>query len=522
MMARWQDVCFLVLGLAASAALAVAQQPLIQRSAPKFQRGHWMEQIDCRVPVRPGGRLVLRAEPGSVDVRPGASALVGCVVHLSAYGPDPQTARACLERYQLKALQTSHGAYIEGSPACAGRRRSTSAAFQVTVPLHFNVDVKTEGGNVHVEKLDGALRAESAGGDIRTGSVLGPVWISTAGGTIVLGNIGGNLQARTAGGNIQAGNVNGSATMETSGGEIVAGVVNGSFAAQTAGGDIVLQAASGPVQVETAGGQIHLGECGNSVQAQTSAGNIQVAGSRGRVRAQTSGGSITVLKAMSSVQAESAAGRILAQIDANRGTFGPSRLETQVGDVDVFIPPTLPVTINAMIGHTMGRRIISDFPLSVEGAHGKFTMGRAGAAGPPNFSLPDIRVFGPERAVGSLNGGGSPLDIRTVMGNIQIRKLDAASIAKLKASQQVFWKNWAQISRQRAAAWRQMQAVQGMNEQQMIEMQKQWQDLTRQLADRAREQIERQTFDLQKQLQELNRQLSERSHEQVKYLGGEQ
>ncbi|MGH9397443.1 MAG: hypothetical protein ACRD18_11410 [Terriglobia bacterium] len=503
MATRWQTVCSLALGVAASAILAAAQQPLIQRSAPKLQGDHWVEQIHCRIPVKPGGRLTLRANPGGVEVRPGDSGHVECLIHLTAYSPDPQAAKACLDHYQLKVLQTAGGALIEGRSACGGDSGSTNATFAVSVPLKFNLDVKTQGGSVRVEKLDGQLRAESAGGDIRTGNVLGPVWVSTAGGMIFLGNVGNSVQARTAGGNIQVGNVNGPATITTGGGEILAGVVNGPMTAQTAGGDIVLQAASGPVEVETEGGQIHLGECGNSVHAQTAAGNIQVGGARGGVRAQTTGGSITLLKAMSSVLAETSAGRILAQIDANRSTFGPSRLETQVGDVDVFIPPTLPVTIDAVISHTMGHRIISDFPLKVDRVKNNF-------------------MFGQEWARGPLKGGGSHLDIRTVMGNIQIRKLDAASIAKLKASQQEFWKNWGQISRQRDETVRQMQGLQRVNEKQMVDLQKQFQDLSRQLTERAREQIERQTLDAQKQLQELNRQLTERAREQVDYTGGEQ
>ncbi|MGH9353590.1 MAG: DUF4097 family beta strand repeat-containing protein, partial [Terriglobia bacterium] len=420
---RWQTFISAALAVSVSAVLMLAQEPLIQRGAPQLVGDNWVEQIQCRIPVKPGGRLVIHADPGIVQVSPGSDGEVKCLIDLASYNRDPQKAKTCLDHYGIKAVRVGDGALIETQPVCSRGSGLISAKLEVSVPLKFNLDVKTQGGNVRVEKLDGQLRADTAGGDIRAGDVRGPVWVSTAGGMIDLGNIGQTVFARSKGGNIRVGNVNGNATLETSGGVIMAGVVNGSMTAETAGGDIVMQAASGPVVVETAGGQIHLGECGNSVQAQTAGGNIQVAGARGGVKAETSGGNITLLKIMGPVTAQTPAGRILAQIAASGRTFGPSRLETQVGDVDVFIPPALPVTINAMINHTMGHRIMSDFPLT------DLTTDK-------NFA------FGPESAKVLLHGGGNTLDIRTAMGNIQIRKLDPASAAALDAYQQSFWKNW--------------------------------------------------------------------------------
>ncbi len=468
---RWQTAFSVVLAVSISAILALAQEPRIQRSAPQLEGDSWVQQIQCQIPVKPGGRLVIHADPGIVHVRPGAEGQVECLIDLASYNRDPQKAKNCLDHYRIKAVRVGDGALIETQPACSRGTGLISAKLEVSVPLKFDLDVKTQGGNVLVQKLDGQLRADTAGGDIRTGDVLGPVWVSTAGGMIALGNVGHNVSARSAGGNIQVGNVNGSATLQTSGGVIMAGAVNGSLTAETAGGDIVMQAASGPVVVGTAGGQIHLGECGNSVQAQTAGGNIQVASSRGGVKAETSGGNITLLKAVGPVTAQTSAGRILAEIAAGRRTFGHSRLETQVGDVDVFIPPTLPITINAMINHTMGHRIMSDFPLTV-------------------LTINKNLAFGPESAKVSLHGGGGPLDIRTAMGNIQIRELNPAAAAGLEGYQKSLWKNWGDASRQQAEMFRQMQMIQRMIERQRGEFERQLRELNRELMQRSREQVE--------------------------------
>jgi hypothetical protein len=41
-----------------------------------------------------------------------------------------------------------------------------------------------------------------------------------------------------------------------------------------------------------------------------------------------------------------------------------------------------------------------------------------------------------------LNGGGEVLKIRTVAGNIEIRKIDAASLQELQHREESTWKAW--------------------------------------------------------------------------------
>jgi DUF4097 and DUF4098 domain-containing protein YvlB len=474
----------LAVALTTSLGFCGADSVSIHRGEIRRQGEAWTEQIQCHIPANPGERLTLRASPGSVHVATDSPQGVNCQVRLAAYSRDSEQAKRCLDSYELKALRAGGGASVEGRLSCGRPPGWLNAHFDVHVPLKFNLDLRTQGGNVDIANLDGQLAVESAGGDIHTGDISGPVTVSTSGGMINLGNIGQNVEARTAGGNIRVRNVNGNALLDTRGGQIMAGIVNGLVRAETGGGDIILQAASGPVVVETAGGQIHLGQCGNTVRAQTAGGNIQVAGARGGVKVQTAGGSIDLLQAMSSILAQTSAGRILAQIDANRSTFGPSRLETQVGDVDVFLPPTLPVSINASIAHALGHRIVSDFPLKIQKDGGNF-------------------MIGPVRGEGAVNGGGSALVIHTLMGNIQIRKLDPAAVAQLKSLQQDFWKQWQENERQRAMAFRQFEDLQRRLERQRTTLEKQLQQSDAQRAAEIEQQLESQRDALQKQLQEI-------------------
>ena len=402
-----------------------AEDSYVKRGTPQRQGRLWVEKAECSVPVKEGGRLVLRADLGSVSVRPGASDLLKCSVRLTVYAGSEAEARNSLSHYELIARRAENGgAYLTGKlPSDKRQRRSLCVTFDLEVPAKFNLDLETQGGGVEVTKLDGELRAVTAGGDIHTGDVTGPVRVETQGGAIDLGNISQRVEAHTAGGGIHVGDVRGDATLDTSGGEIVAGMVQGTLRAETAGGDILLRGASGPVYAETAGGQIQLGQCGANVRAETAGGSIHVDAARGKVQAETAGGSIDLMQLMSGVRAETAAGHILAHINANRGTFAASSLQTSVGDIHVFLPPDLPLTIDAVIEEAMGHRIMSDFPLSLRGGQGNFMVGTV-------------------EGRGTLQGGGNELKIHTVMGNIEIRRLDAGALTQMKQSQDAFWKRW--------------------------------------------------------------------------------
>ena len=450
--------------LAMAIALPGFGQDSIHRGAPQRQGGAWVETLTCDIPVQPGGQLTLRADQGPVSVHTGTQDRIGCKVSLRAYSRDKSRARSLLDQFELTARRNGEsGVYLSGRFNSSHHHSdSLSAQYQLLVPQHFNLDLATQGGTLHVDNLDGELRGVTAGGDIGTGNITGPVHLETAGGSIRLGSIGARLDARTAGGSISVGNVKGDAALETSGGEITVGVVDGALQARTAGGDITLQAATGPVIVETAGGQIRLGQCGGAVQAETAGGNIHLGGARGTVRAQTAGGSIDLLQLMSAVRAQTSAGRILAQINASRSSFGASSLSTSVGDVDVFLPPDLPMTINAVVREAAGHKIFSDFPLQIEGNHSAFNTG-------------------PIRGKGEIGGGGDPLNIMTSMGNIRIEKLNAQALAQMKAVQENFWRQMSKGWPDGRTQIQQMKQIEQQMRQQELQLRQQVREMQRQI-----------------------------------------
>ncbi|MFQ5723388.1 MAG: DUF4097 domain-containing protein [Terriglobia bacterium] len=420
-------VAAILLAAAVSLPLGAQTEATVQRGELQREGRAWVEVVECSVGVEPGGTLTVRADMGAVQVRIGADDRVSCQVRLAAYVRSRETTQRLLNNYQLSLRRVRGGSAYLGGEFRSGRRASRlqSVVLEIQVPLEFNLDVETGAGNVEVERLQGELRVATAAGEIRTGEILGPVRAETAGGNIDLGDLGGDLVARTAGGCVRVGNVQGTALLESGGGHIITGRIEGEVRAETAGGDIVLRGAGHDVIVQTAGGQIRVGEIGGSLQGQTAGGSIRLDAARGPVRVQTAGGSINLYQVQSGVEAATAAGSILAQISASEESFAPSALQTAVGDVEVYLPADLPLTIEATIDMASGYKISSDFPLEIEGSPARFRPTQL-------------------RGRGALNGGGALLRIQTVSGNIRIYRLDAASRERLRQQQQLYWQRWQQ------------------------------------------------------------------------------
>lgn len=425
-MGKRQLHCFALLAFLLALPLAALDVSSVKLGAP-VRRGHtWEQRSEFAAPVKEGARLLLRADNGGVTIRPVPGDKVSCTVILRAYTPDEAYARRLFDKFQLTArsMETG-GVYLTSqSPERARHGANFRVQYQITVPSRYNLDVETQSGDITVEApLEGEARLTTAGGDVRSSDLSGAVRIETAGGSISLGRMGSSLIARTAGGSIQVGDVKGDASLETSGGEIETGTVTGALKAETAGGDVVVGGASGQVLARTAGGQIQIGPTGGSVRAETAGGSIRLQGAHGRVVAETAGGSIDLLEVQAAVQASTAAGRILAEFNCTPKTFGPSKLETSMGDVYVYLPTNLPLTIDAAIDTAAGRQIQSDFPLDIQGDKEELVPSTI-------------------RGRGILNGGGEVLKIRTVAGNIEIRKIDEASLRELKQLEESNWKAW--------------------------------------------------------------------------------
>jgi TonB family protein len=377
--------------------------------------------------------LRLTTDLGSVHIvplDPGAAPTVRYTVHIETDAHAP-LAQRLLQSYSLRAKATPAGIEIVGAlPSPALRNAASGAQFwvqyEVAVPAAFSVEVKTEGGDIDTVDIGGTAVLSTQGGTIHVGSI-GVNWarsgspghqvarLETDGGHIQVQDVAGDLTAFTAGGHINTGNIAGDASLRTGGGHIrVSGQIGGRADLDTAGGNITVGGANSFVSVRTGGGQIDFGEVRGSVRAQTGGGGIRVLYVSGPMQVESSSGSICLTKVAGTVQASTREGTITAWINpdppssgGNVQLAGASQLSSGNGDLIVFLPRNLAATIEAVVTSGDVHRIEADpsLHLAVQPAQ-------------PNGSSAI-------RAVGTLNGGGAPLRLRTTGGKIRLQFLDS-------------------------------------------------------------------------------------------------
>ena len=224
------------------------------------------------------------------------------------------------------------------------------------------------------------------------------------GGSIDLTSAGGDAALSTAGGNINIGNVNGKIVAETSGGNINVGQGKQGVSVETAGGSISVRQCANDLSATTAGGSIEIGDVGGGAVLETAGGGIRLLSAKGLVKATTAGGGIRLSRLMRGAIAETMAGPIEAEFIGARNSLTDSRFETSMGDIVVWLPSDVAVTVRAYIEMANGRRIRSDF-------EGLKITSEGGQYGPRE-------IYGD----GALNGGGPVLKMQTTNGNIEIRK----------------------------------------------------------------------------------------------------
>jgi hypothetical protein len=144
-----------------------------------------------------------------------------------------------------------------------------------------------------------------------------------------------------------------------------------------------------------------VGQAEGAVTAETSGGAIQVDAANG-VRCESAGGAIRLRNVAGALHASANSGNILAQLVTGQ-PFADSLLSTNAGDITVFIPSNLALTIQATNETGGTGRIISDFPQ---------VPVQAGAQ-------PGV---GPVVAKGALNGGGPVLRVNVMGGTIYLRR----------------------------------------------------------------------------------------------------
>lgn len=89
------------------------------------------------------------------------------------------------------------------STAAAGQPHEVEANFQLTVPEHTELQLKTQTGLIYVEQVTGDMKLESIAGDVHLKEVSGYIIVKTTGGSFVCTLCSGKLEFTSVSGSAQ-------------------------------------------------------------------------------------------------------------------------------------------------------------------------------------------------------------------------------------------------------------------------------------------------------------------------------
>ncbi len=372
-----------------------------QTSDVQREGGGWAQQIIGTMTA--ARNLKVKTDMGSVHVQGGAQGNISYVIRMRVnYASSEEAARRKMEGLRFTYGRQGEWAVISGD--CARNcPNNLSVDIQVTVPRSIElVKLDTGGGSVGVMGINGKVDAETGGGNMSMDDIGGSVVTNSGGGNVEIGSVGGDLNVETGGGGIRIRSVGGIIQASTGGGSVQIGSGKKSVTVETGGGAIEVTRCDEGLHVQTGGGTIELGNVGGPVTAETGGGSIRLSGATGMVKAETGGGNLVLSHLSGPVSAETGAGGITA--DFVGSLKGDSLLETNSGDITVWVPSNVAMTIRAAVEMGMQDAIRSDFS--------EIHVTRNGGE------------YGPSEvdAEGKINGGGALLKIRTSMGHIDIRR----------------------------------------------------------------------------------------------------
>ena len=342
---------------------------MIRKAVPDFLTETTLEDIVETFPVAAGGKLTIDADCGEIDVQSTDDDTLSIRVQRAAQIKANRRAAEILKNLDVQITHEASDVKIEAkftgnAKRWQKRQNDLDVQFDIRVPRHYNLDLETACDDISVVNVTGDVNVETFRAGLR------------------LQKITGRIDAVTSLGNIDLKAFNGDAVLQTTGGNI--GIAEG----------------TGDVKTKTSGGNLQVVQVIGAVNGRTSGGNIILRGCKGGADLKNAGGSIEV-ENDGPVLARNAGGSIrchLQDVSANQSLL--LDLETTGGSINVSLVPDIAATVEAKV---LSGSVTTEFPVTVDGTG----------------------VVKPDQLQGTLNGGGPLLKLRSVGGNIILRKIEA-------------------------------------------------------------------------------------------------
>ena len=300
---------------------------LIRKSMPQFLTESTLNDINESFNVSEGGQLTLTSELGHIDIQTLETNIINVIVRRSAQLKADKQAVDILKDFDVSLDHQDQNLHIDAKFKGSKRYWEKIANrfdvhFEITVPKHYDVNMKIENGDISVADVDGKVNANTISGELQFENIAGTVIGHTSKGNVKLIRCKGDVYLRTSQGNIEINENTGAVDTMTSKGHLLYTNVLGAISGQTAWGDIKLSSCKGDAEVRTNNGSIEL-ENDGAVTAKASEGSINA--------------------------------KILGQLPAD------SVLDTSGGNISVWLIPEVGVKIDAK---SSNGKITTEFPVT--------------------------------------------------------------------------------------------------------------------------------------------------------------
>jgi len=389
--------------VAAVCAVILVALPLLAQHVRVYQEGTtWVEETSGTLSAP--HELRINTDLGSIEVH-GKAREIAYVFRKRVAAASREEAERQFQKMRLTAVNTGGQAVLDGRLL---ERGLTSLRVDLSMQVPYDLKkvlLSTGGGALKLSSLAAAVFGKTSGGTVKLEDMAGPVSVTTGGGEVTAGSLGSETTIKSGGGGVHIDNIVGPAKISTGGGQVYVGLAH-ELSIDNAAGGIDVRRCFGNLQASTGGGNVNVGEVNGTVRIDAGAGSVRVGAAGGNVQVTTGGGSVELFKVAQGAQVDTPAGAITVQFIDTPGNFTESSLHTGSGDVLVFLPDELGLTVHASSDMAPGYGIRSDVP--------GIRITRQGSG------------FGPRSmwAEGALNGGGPLLRVRTSMGHIDFRKTE--------------------------------------------------------------------------------------------------
>jgi DUF4097 and DUF4098 domain-containing protein YvlB len=307
-----------------------------------------------------------------------------------------------MDDYDIDIDEFSRGVTVDIDYRGRRDRHSGNLMVSVHVPIKFDADLNTMGGDILIKNIEGEFSGQTMGGELGFVDLKGEMDMSTMGGDIQAENCELDGEVSTMGGEIDFIDVIGDISGSTMGGDVTFRNIkktntrsNGKkVKISTMGGEIMIDEAPFGADVNTMGGDIIIKSAGEYIVAQTMGGDIDVKKLDGGIDASTMGGDVDIVMIG----------------DPNEGNRDVE-LSSKGGEIHLTVPDGLSMEFDLKIELTRRKgdyTIHSDFPIDIEGEKGNDS----------SWSSRRSYIYG----TGSVNGGKNKIKIDTINGDIYIHK----------------------------------------------------------------------------------------------------